>query len=113
VIEQDLAAARGPSASLVAAARRPCAKCQDRQGGLDDPRAGRSWECPGCRKEYDVGEYATAVRRDLLENGDQGDGWIHVTRGRDRGDRRGRDGRHRRRAGAEVGPSPQAPRART
>lgn len=77
-VEPELAAARGPSASLIAAARRPCAKCQDRQGGLDDPRAGRSWECPGCRKQYDVGEYANAVRRDLLENGDQGDGWIHV-----------------------------------
>lgn len=75
VMEHDLAAARGPSASLVAAARRPCAKCQDRQGGLDDPRAGRSWECPGCRKEYDVGEYVTAVRRDLIE----GDGWAQVT----------------------------------
>lgn len=78
VVECELAAARGPSASLVAAARRPCAKCQGRQGGLDDPRAGRSWECPGCRKEYDVGEYVTAVRHDLLEAED-GDGWTHVS----------------------------------
>jgi hypothetical protein len=78
VMEADLAAARGPSASLVAAARRPCAKCTERQGGLDDPRAGRSWECPGCRKQYDVGEYVTAVRRDLLEGG-QNDGWTHIS----------------------------------
>jgi hypothetical protein len=74
VMEGDLAAARGPSAALVAAARRPCAKCVERQGGLDDPRAGRSWECPGCRKQYDVGEYVTAVRRDLIE----GEGWTHA-----------------------------------
>jgi len=77
VNEQDLAAARGPSASLIAAARRPCAECVDRQGGLDDPRAGRSWECPGCRKVYDVGEYVTAVRRDLVDS--EGHGWIHIT----------------------------------
>lgn len=75
VVESELAAARGPSASLIAAARRPCARCTDRQGGLDDPRAGRGWECPGCRKGYDVGEYVTAVRRDLIE----GDGWAQVT----------------------------------
>jgi hypothetical protein len=79
VMEADLAAARGPSASLIAAARRPCAKCAERQGGLDDPRAGRSWECPGCRKQYDVGEYVTAVRRDLLEGGEHGAGWTHIS----------------------------------
>jgi hypothetical protein len=77
-MEQDLAAARGPSAQLIADARRPCAKCQAQaggQGGLADPRAGQSWECPGCRKAYDVGEYVTAVRRDLID----GDGWAQVT----------------------------------
>ena len=60
----------------VRAARKPCGRCS--QGGLDDPTAGLSWECPGCRKEYDPGEYATAVRRDLLDNGRDGDGWTHV-----------------------------------
>ena len=60
----------------VRAARRPCGDCN--QGGIDDPRAGLSWECPGCRKEYDPGEYATAVRRDLLEGGPDGDGWTHI-----------------------------------
>lgn len=65
-----------PNPSETRAARIPCAKCS--QGGLDDPRAGRSWECPGCRKDYTPGEYATATRRDLLENGDQGDGWTHI-----------------------------------
>jgi hypothetical protein len=50
------------------AARLPCSSCN--QGGLDDPRAGLSWECPGCRKEYTPGEYHTAVRRDLLDNAD-------------------------------------------
>lgn len=66
-----------PYPTEAAAARLPCDTCS--QGGLDDPRFGRSWECPGCRKEYTPGEYATATRRDLLENGDQGDGWTHVT----------------------------------
>lgn len=60
----------------VRAARRPCGDCD--QGGIEDPRAGLSWECPGCRREYGPGEYATAVRRDLLENGADGDGWTHV-----------------------------------
>lgn len=60
----------------VRAARRPCGDCD--QGGIEDPRAGLSWECPGCRREYRPGEYATAVRRDLLENGADGDGWTHV-----------------------------------
>lgn len=40
-----------------------------RQGGVDDPTPGLSWECPGCRKKYSPGEYATAVRRDLLDRG--------------------------------------------
>lgn len=61
----------------VAAARAPCEKCS--QGGVDNPAAGMSWECPGCRKEYSPGEYATAVRRDLLERGMEGDGWTHIT----------------------------------
>lgn len=72
---------------LVREARRPCAACD--QGGLAlgvgdpgrDPARGTSgvaWECPGCRKHYDPGEYATAVRRDLLQNGAEGDGWTHV-----------------------------------
>src|SRR5690606_21189388 len=61
----------------VRAARRPCGTCD--QGGIEDPRAGLSWECPGCRREYGPGEYATAVRRDLLENGADGDGWTHIT----------------------------------
>lgn len=57
-------------------ARRPCGRCN--QGGIDDPSAGLSWECPGCRKEYNPGEYANAVRRDLLDNGADGDGWTHI-----------------------------------
>jgi hypothetical protein len=66
-----------PNPAEARAARVPCENCS--QGGLDDPTAGRSWECPGCRKEYTPGEYATAMRRDLLENGDEGDGWTHIT----------------------------------
>lgn len=54
----------------------PCGACD--QGGIADPSAGQSWECPGCRKEYTPGEYASAVRRDLLERGPDGDGWTHV-----------------------------------
>lgn len=48
------------------------------QGGIDDPSAGQSWECPGCRKDYDPGEYATALRRFLLVGGPDQDGWTHV-----------------------------------
>lgn len=59
------------------AARVPCGRCS--QGGLDDPTAGLSWECPGCRKDYDPGEYATAVRRDLLDGEHGADGWTHVS----------------------------------
>ncbi|WP_224279113.1 hypothetical protein [Nocardioides lacusdianchii] len=61
----------------VRAAYVPCGKCD--QGGIEDPSAGQSWECPGCRKAYDPGEYATAVRRDLLTKGANGDGWTHVS----------------------------------
>lgn len=61
----------------VQAARLPCAECD--QGGIKDPGVGMSWECPGCRKSYDPGEYSKAVRRDLLEAGDAGDGWTHIT----------------------------------
>lgn len=75
------------SPAMVRASRQPCARCD--QGGLAfgvgdparDPARGTSgvaWECPGCRKRYDPGEYATAVRRDLLQNGAEGDGWTHV-----------------------------------
>lgn len=69
--------ALGPEARLVAAARVACGACGD-QGGIDDPSPGMSWECPGCRKDYDPGEYANAVRRDLLTRGPDGDGWTHV-----------------------------------
>lgn len=67
----DLTATNIPAAA-VTAARRPCAKCTD-QGGLKNPAAGESWECPGCRKEYDPKEYAHAVRRSLLDT--EGMGW--------------------------------------
>lgn len=67
----------GLTSADVRAARQPCGRCD--QGGLHDPRAGLSWECPGCRKSYDPGEYATAVRRDLLDNATEGDGWTHIT----------------------------------
>lgn len=74
----ELRAAGAPPASLVAEARKPCKACtkvwKDSQGGLDDPRHGRSWECPGCRKEYSAAEYATAVRTSLV-NGIDGTGW--------------------------------------
>lgn len=62
-----------PTPVEMAAARLPCPKCS--QGGLDNPDAGQSWECPGCRKEYTPGEYHTAVRRDLLSNED---GWTTI-----------------------------------
>lgn len=45
-----------------------------RQGGVDDPAPGLSWECPGCRKKYTAGEYATAVRRDLSTAHEDEDG---------------------------------------
>lgn len=68
-------ASRIPSPMEVAAARRPCDRCD--QGGIEDPRPGISWECPSCRKRYTPGEYATAVRRDLLDRND-GDGWTDI-----------------------------------
>lgn len=68
-------AARLPSPVEVAAARMPCHRCD--QGGVADPRPGISWECPACRKRYTPGEYATAVRRDLLDRND-GDGWTQI-----------------------------------
>lgn len=61
----------------IRAAYQPCGDCD--QGGIEDPSAGQSWECPGCRKEYDPGEYATAVRRDLLTGGPDRDGWTHIS----------------------------------
>lgn len=66
----------GPTRLETRAARVPCGSCS--QGGIDDPRAGISWECPGCRKDYTPGEYATAVRRSLLD-GEDADGWTDVT----------------------------------
>lgn len=76
-VDEVIAAGRVP-ATVIAAARRPCDACskawKDTQGGLDDPRHGRSWECPGCRKEYSSAEYATAVRTSLV-NGIDGSGW--------------------------------------
>lgn len=65
-------AAQAPPARLLSEARKPCAECAASPGGIDNPEPGRSWECPGCRKEYDPGEYATAVRRSLI---DEADGW--------------------------------------
>lgn len=70
-------AARGPTSAEQSAALVPCSKCTD-QGGIEDPSVGQSWECLGCRKQYTPGEYAHAVRRDLLEGGPDGDGWTHV-----------------------------------
>ncbi|WP_193613147.1 hypothetical protein [Nocardioides lijunqiniae] len=52
-------------------------QCTD-QGGIADPSVGQSWECIGCRKHYTPGEYANAVRSDLLRAGPDGDGWTHV-----------------------------------
>jgi hypothetical protein len=62
--------------SELAAARLPCARCN--QGGIDDPTPGVSWECPGCRMVYTPGQYATAVRRDLLDSG-EAEGWTDIT----------------------------------
>lgn len=59
------------------AARLPCEACaRAGQGGVDDPSAGRSWECPGCRKEYSPGEYVTAVRGSLVDG--DGSGWCSL-----------------------------------
>jgi hypothetical protein len=73
----EVVAAAPPPAQLVAAARQPCEPCAAQPGGIDDPRAGRSWECPGCRKEYTPGEYANAVRTSLVDDRD-GSGWCTV-----------------------------------
>lgn len=68
----------GPTPAETRAARVPCGKPSCDQGGLADPSAGQSWECPSCRKDYDPGEYATAVRRSLLDDADAGDGWTDI-----------------------------------
>lgn len=68
---REHAAACLPSPAELAAAKLPCPDCS--QGGIDDPAAGRSWECPGCRKIYDRAEYAYAVRSSVT-SGD-GSGW--------------------------------------
>lgn len=61
------------------AARLPCEACAKAgQGGIDDPSAGRSWECPGCRREFTAGEYVNAVRRDLFDGSADGDGWTDI-----------------------------------
>lgn len=61
------------------AARMPCEKCAKAgQGGIDDPSAGRSWECPGCRREFTPGEYVNAVRHDLLDDTGASDGWADI-----------------------------------
>lgn len=61
------------------AARLPCDACAKAgQGGIDDPAAGRSWECPGCRREFTPGEYVNAVRHDLLDDTGEGDGWTDI-----------------------------------
>jgi hypothetical protein len=69
---------RGPAGVAPRRCAPPCERCAASPGGIDNPDPGQSWECPGCRKEYSVGEYANAVRRDLLENGVDGDGWTHI-----------------------------------
>ena len=79
---REVTAARPPTSAEESAARMPCAKCQgsrEGQGGIEDPSVGQSWECVGCRKRYTPGEYAHAVRRDLLEAGPDGDGWTHIS----------------------------------
>ncbi|MDN4173934.1 hypothetical protein QWY28_13315 [Nocardioides sp. SOB77] len=75
------AARRTPTEAEEAAARVPCDACSTSkagQGGIEDPSVGQSWECLGCRKQYDPGEYANAVRRHLLTAGPSGDGWTHI-----------------------------------
>lgn len=72
---RDTNRATPPPRSLIAEARQPCARCAGHQGGIANPSAGQSWECPDCRKHYDPGEYATAVKRDLLDRNDDELGW--------------------------------------
>lgn len=76
----ETAATRMPYPAALSRARAACPECTN-QGGISNPTAGQSWECPGCRKEYTPGEYATAVRRDLIENGpaDSRHGWCAMT----------------------------------
>lgn len=64
---------------LAREARQPCRRPDCDQGGVKNPAVGLSWECPSCRKDYQPGEYANAVRRDLATNGTEGDGWTHIT----------------------------------
>ena len=73
----EYAATLPPSPAELAAARVACAACVKAGGlgGVDDPTAGHSWECPGCRKEYKPGEYVTAVRLDLAADRD---GWPNI-----------------------------------
>jgi hypothetical protein len=72
----EFAATLLPSPQEVAMARIPCDACAKAGlGGVDDPTAGHSWECPGCRKEYKPGEYVTAVRLDLAADRD---GWPNI-----------------------------------
>lgn len=73
----EYAAALLPSPAEIAMARIPCEACAKAGGlgGVDDPTAGHSWECPGCRKEYKPGEYVTAVRLDLTADRD---GWPNI-----------------------------------
>lgn len=76
------AARRRPTSAEESAAREPCDTCRTSrtgQGGLEDPSVGQSWECPSCRKQYTPGEYANAVRRDLLTSGPDRDGWTYIT----------------------------------
>lgn len=77
----DLRAARRvPTEAEESAARVPCDACvtsKTGQGGIEDPSVGQSWECLGCRKQYTPGEYANAVRSDLLRGG--ADGWTHIS----------------------------------
>lgn len=76
------AARRRPTSAEESAARQPCDACRTSrtgQGGLEDPSTGQSWECPSCRKYYTPGEYAQAVRRDLLTSGPGADGWTFIT----------------------------------
>ncbi len=69
-----------PEALTVADVRQayqPCGDCD--QGGIENPSAGQSWECPGCRKDYDPGEYATAVRRSLIDQQMGTAGWCLIS----------------------------------
>lgn len=60
----------------VRAARVPCGRCT--QGGIVDPSPGLSWECPACRRSYTPGEYARAVRSELMDRSEVDAGWSDV-----------------------------------